>query len=102
VRSHHDSNPDGQGALCDALWRASASSALLPVKVLADGTCLAELKPRRRGGGPPLTVRVIAADLALRDTGCSPVSVSRCTRHPKPTDGTLGCADVDRAAVVLV
>ena len=41
------------------LWRASASFALKPVKVLADGTYLAELAPPRKNDGPPLTVRVI-------------------------------------------
>ena len=41
------------------LWRAPASFALRPVKVLADGTYLAELKPPRKKDGPPLTVRVI-------------------------------------------
>ena len=41
------------------LWRASASFTLKPVKVLADGTYLAELAPPRRKDGPPLTVRVI-------------------------------------------
>jgi hypothetical protein len=41
------------------LWRASASFTLKPVKVLPDGTCLAELTPPRKGDGPPLTVRVI-------------------------------------------
>jgi hypothetical protein len=41
------------------LWRASAAFALKPVKVLADGTYLAELKPPRKKDGPPLTVRVI-------------------------------------------
>ena len=41
------------------LWRASASFTLKPVKVLADGTYLAELTPRRAKDGPPLTVRVI-------------------------------------------
>ena len=41
------------------LWRASASFTLKPVKVLADGTYLAELKPPRKSDGPPLTVRVI-------------------------------------------
>jgi hypothetical protein len=41
------------------LWRASAAFALKPVKVLADGTYLAELKPPRTGDGPPVTVRVI-------------------------------------------
>ena len=41
------------------LWRASASFALKPVKVLQDGTYLAELKPPRKSDGPPVTVRVI-------------------------------------------
>ncbi len=41
------------------LWRASAAFTLKPVQVLADGTCLAELKPPRKSDGPPLTVRVI-------------------------------------------
>ena len=41
------------------LWRASASFTLKPVKVLADGTYLAELTPPRKSDGPPLTVRVI-------------------------------------------
>ena len=41
------------------LWRASAAFTLKPVKVLADGTYLAELKPPRKSDGPPLTVRVI-------------------------------------------
>ena len=41
------------------LWRASASFTLKPVRVLADGTYLAELKPPRKKDGPPVTVRVI-------------------------------------------
>jgi hypothetical protein len=41
------------------LWRTSASFALKPVKVLPDGTYLAELKPPRTSDGPPVTVRVI-------------------------------------------
>ncbi len=41
------------------LWRASAAFALKPVKVLADGTYLAELKPPRKSDGPPVTIRVI-------------------------------------------
>jgi hypothetical protein len=41
------------------LWRASAAFKLRPVKVLADGTCLAELKPPRKKDGPVITVRVI-------------------------------------------
>jgi hypothetical protein len=41
------------------LWRATASFALKPVKVLADGTYLAELRPPRKKDGPAVTVRVI-------------------------------------------
>jgi hypothetical protein len=41
------------------LWRASASFTLKPVKVLEDGTYLAQLTPPRKKDGPPLTVRVI-------------------------------------------
>jgi hypothetical protein len=41
------------------LWRASASFTLRPVKVLAEGTYLAQLKPARKSDGPPITVRVI-------------------------------------------
>jgi hypothetical protein len=41
------------------LWRASASFALRPIKVLADGTYLARLNPARKADGPPITVRVI-------------------------------------------
>jgi hypothetical protein len=41
------------------LWRASASFAQTPVKVLADGTWLAELRPPRKSDGPVITVRVI-------------------------------------------
>jgi hypothetical protein len=41
------------------LWRASASFKLKPVKVLEDGTYLAELKPPRKSDGPVLTVRVV-------------------------------------------
>jgi len=41
------------------LWRASASFTLKPVKVLDDGTYLAELRPPRKSDGPVITVRVI-------------------------------------------
>jgi Insertion element 4 transposase N-terminal/Transposase DDE domain len=41
------------------LWRASASFRLTPVAVLADGTYLAVLHPRRPADGPPIIVRVI-------------------------------------------
>ena len=41
------------------LWRASASFRLTPIRVLADGTYLALLHPRRKADGPPIIVRVI-------------------------------------------
>ena len=41
------------------LWRASASFRLTPIRVLADGSYLARLYPRRKADGPPITVRVI-------------------------------------------
>jgi hypothetical protein len=41
------------------LWRAPASFKLKPVKVLEDGTYLAELRPPRKKDGPAITVRVI-------------------------------------------
>src|SRR5690348_13993494 len=41
------------------LWRASASFRLTPIAVLADGSYLARLHPRRQADGPPITVRVI-------------------------------------------
>jgi hypothetical protein len=41
------------------LWRASASFALRPVKVLPGGTYLAGLKRPRESDGPPVTARVI-------------------------------------------
>jgi hypothetical protein len=41
------------------LWRASASFTLTPTQVLAEGTYLAVLHPRRNADGPPITVRVI-------------------------------------------
>ena len=40
-------------------WRASASFRLTPIAVLADGSYLAQLHPRRTADGPPITVRVI-------------------------------------------
>jgi Insertion element 4 transposase N-terminal/Transposase DDE domain len=41
------------------LWRASASFKLTPIRVLADGSYLAQLHPARKVDGPPITVRVI-------------------------------------------
>ena len=50
---------DVLGTGAHILWRASASFALRPIKVLADGTYLARLNPARKADGPPITVRVI-------------------------------------------
>ena len=62
------------------LWRASAAFALKPVKVLADGTYLAELAPPRKSDGPPLTVRVIeyTVHTAPRDGGTEETSELFC------------------------
>jgi hypothetical protein len=51
------------------LWRASASFRLTPVEVLADGTYLAVLHPRRKADGPPITVRVIEYTVHSRAPG---------------------------------
>jgi len=51
------------------LWRASASFALRPVKTLADGTYLAELRPARKSDGPPVTVRVIEYTVHTAEAG---------------------------------
>ncbi len=51
------------------LWRASASFTLRPVRVLADGTYLAELRPARTSDGPPVTVRVIEYTVHTATTG---------------------------------
>jgi hypothetical protein len=50
---------DFLGTGAHILWRASASFTLKPVKALADGTYLAELKPPRKSDGPVITIRVI-------------------------------------------
>jgi len=50
---------DVLGTGAHILWRASASSRLPPIAVLADGSYLAVLHPRRTADGPPITVRVI-------------------------------------------
>jgi hypothetical protein len=63
------------------LWRASASFKLTPIAVLADGSYLAQLHPRRTADGPPITVRVI-----------------EYTVHTSPIDGGgagAGSADQD-------
>ena len=51
------------------LWRASASFRLTPVQVLADGTYLAVLQPRRKTDGPPIMVRVIEYTVHSRPAG---------------------------------
>jgi hypothetical protein len=51
------------------LWRASASFKLTPVKVLEDGTYLAELKPPRKKDGPVITVRVIEYSVLTASAG---------------------------------
>src|SRR2546430_4042636 len=62
------------------LWRASASFTLKPVKVLADGTYLAELKPPRASDGPVITVRVIEYSMLTTpaDGGTEEVSELFC------------------------
>ena len=50
---------DVLGTEAHILWRASASFRLTPIAVLADGSYLAVLHPRRTTKGPPITVRVI-------------------------------------------
>ena len=50
---------DVLGTGAHLLWRASASFRLTPIRVLADGSYLALLHPRRKADGPPITVRVI-------------------------------------------
>ena len=50
---------DAAATGADLLFRVSASFSLHPARVLADGTYLAELKPRVKRDGPPITVRVI-------------------------------------------
>jgi hypothetical protein len=54
------------------LWRASASFRLTPIAVLADGTYLAQLHPRRKADGPPITVRVIEYTVHSSRPGGSP------------------------------
>src|SRR5689334_16014188 len=55
------------------LWRASASFKLTPIRVLADGSYLAQLHPRRTADGPPITVRVIeyTVHTSAADSGSS-------------------------------
>jgi hypothetical protein len=52
------------------LWRASASFRLTPIAVLAEGSYLAQLHPRRTADGPPITVRVIEYTVHTTGAGC--------------------------------
>jgi hypothetical protein len=45
-------------------WLASQAGPWQPVRMLSDGSCLAELVPGQPGGGPPVTIRVIDAPAA--------------------------------------
>jgi hypothetical protein len=54
------------------LWRTSASFALTPTAVLADGSYLAQLHPRRHTDGPRITVRVIEYTVHTSADGSDP------------------------------
>lgn len=60
---------DAAATGADLVFRVSASFKLTPAAVLADGTYLAELKPRARRDGPPITVRVIEYSITTRALG---------------------------------
>ncbi|MGH3906622.1 MAG: IS4 family transposase [Pseudonocardiaceae bacterium] len=60
---------DVLGTGAHILWRASASFALRPIRVLADGTYLATLHPARKADGPPITVRVIEYTVHITVSG---------------------------------
>jgi hypothetical protein len=64
---------DAAATGADLIFRVSASFKLTPVAgpagVLADGTYLAELKPRIKRDGPPITVRVIEYSVTTRALG---------------------------------
>ena len=75
------------------LWRACASFALKPVKVLQDGTYLAELRPPRKSDGPVITARVIeyTVHTAAEDGGeetsgvfCLVTDLLDTGEHPAP------------------
>ena len=74
------------------LWRASASFRLTPIAVLADGSYLAQLHPRRKADGPPITVRVIEYTVHTSRAGpTAPRTPRKCSRWsptcstPRPT-----------------
>jgi hypothetical protein len=58
---------EAAGTGADLLWRVRAGFTLPVRKVLADGTYLSELKPRRRRDGKPILVRVIEYSIATDD-----------------------------------
>jgi len=60
------------------LWRASASFALHPTEVLADGTHLARLAPARKSDGPPITVRVVEYTVHTTRNDTGDVTCSEC------------------------
>ena len=74
------------------LWRASASFQLTPIAVLADGSYLAQLHPRRQADGPPITVRVIEYTVHT-----SPIMAA--VPAPVPTTRTPGAVGSDRGAL---
>ncbi len=69
---------DVLGTGAHLLWRASASFALRPVEVLADGTYLAVLAPARKADGPPITVRVVEYTVHTTRDDTGEVSSSEC------------------------
>ena len=69
------SSPPGRTS-CGAPRRASRCR---PVKVLPDGTYLAELKPPRKSDGPPITVRVIEYTVHTARRAAAARSPRRCS-----------------------
>jgi hypothetical protein len=70
---------DAAATGADLVFRVSASFTLAPTAVLPDGTYLAELKPRTRRDGPPITVRVIEYSVTTRAVGnCTDTSEVFC------------------------
>jgi len=59
------------------LWRASASFALKPIEVLADGSYLAQLKPARTADGHP-------SRCGSSSTPCTPARTVRTPKSPPP------------------
>jgi hypothetical protein len=51
----------------DLCWRMSASFTLPVIQILPDGSYLSELRPPRRGDGPPIPVRVIEYSVLTTD-----------------------------------